>query len=172
MTAKINIVICVRGVWSSNLAANQLSRLMLSLSGQIHFRCVIWVSVNSVTKVVAMDVVSGVGVSCSFLYSSSMVCRHTLQLFCGVLGKELLFLRVTFFIYRLYNFSFDNFGCVGSNDWLNSEWFGRDMEWIERHMSCPWFYTEEPRGKTREVRLVGLQAKIPAHDLPDTKQEC
>jgi hypothetical protein len=76
MTAKINIVICVRGVWSSNLAANQLSRLMLfvillSLSGQIHFRCVIWVPVNSVTKVAVLDVVPGVGVSCSFLYSSS-----------------------------------------------------------------------------------------------------
>jgi hypothetical protein len=46
MTAKINIVVCMREIRSSNLAANQLSGLMffvilLSLSGQIHFRCVI-----------------------------------------------------------------------------------------------------------------------------------
>jgi len=72
MTGKISIMICVRGVCSSNLAANHLPRLMffvilLSLSGHIHFRCVIWVTDSSVTKVVAVDVVRGVGVSCLIL---------------------------------------------------------------------------------------------------------
>jgi len=55
-----------RGFAVQTLPLSRLKHFMilLSLSGQIHFRGVIWVTDSSFTTVVAVDVVRGVGLNC------------------------------------------------------------------------------------------------------------